>query len=368
MAHKLKKLRLSKVALVPAGANPHAHITLFKSAEVAKVEEEDAEDGMDAYDAPLTTATRLARQQFWSQWSPLWDAFCASVFELLALCQEDASVATPLLLQSIDEFRVQAGPLLGSLGMVEKAAPFWAVMTEVEQEVSKAGRVMSAARMAQLRTAIATLQTILAEAGGMMEKGTTTMADETPTKALEDRLAKAEAEVQRLTLQLAKAQQTPEEQEAEFLKGLPEAVRKRWEADAIEKAALRQALEVEKEKRERAEYIEKTATYRAAGLAPDDWEVLKALDTLSEAPRDRVLTLLKALGEQVKASQLFRETGTSRGSASLSETAVAQLEQLIAAEQAKGDQPYAKAFQAVAKAHPSLYEAYTREIQARTRV
>ncbi len=367
MAHKLKKLRLSKVALVPAGANPHAHITLFKSAEVAKVDEEDAEDGMDAYDAPLTTAARLARQQFWSQWSPLWDAFCASVFELLELCQEDASVATPLLLQSIDEFRAQAEPLLGSLGMVEKAAPFWAVMTEVEQEVSKAGRVMSAARMAQLRTAIATLQTILAEAGGMMEKGTT-MADETPTKALEDRLAKADAEVQRLTLQLAKAQQTPEEQEAEFLKSLPEAVRKRWEADAIEKAALRQALEVEKEKRERAEYIEKTATYRAAGLAPDDWEVLKSLDTLPEGPRDRVLTLLKALGEQVKTSQLFRETGTSRGGASLSETAVAQLEQLIAAEQAKNDQPYAKAFQAVAKAHPHLYEAYTREIQARTRV
>lgn len=195
------------------------------------------------------------------------------------------------------------------------------------------------------------------------------MADEHKTEELETRLVKAETEVQRLTAELAKAQQSPEDQEAEFLKSLPPVVRKKWEDDQIEKAALRQALDVEKAKREQAEYIEKTNAYRAAGLAPDDWEVLKALDTLPEGPRDRVLTLLKALGEQVKASKVFGEVGHSSRSVPAGESATDQLTQLIDAELAKQpDQPYTKAFQAVAKAHPALYEAHTREMHARTRV
>jgi hypothetical protein len=276
----------------------------------------------------------------------------------VALCPRGMNqYAAITLYKMLDEF-------LGS-GDVEPSPP---PGEAVPEDVEKVGRAISRARAQQLRAAIDALEQLLAEADG--QKGAD-MADEEATmaKALEDRLAKAEAEVERLTAQLAKAQQSPEDQEAEFLKSLPESVRKRWEADAIEKAALRAALEVEKEKRERSEYIEKTATYRQAGLAPDDWDVLKALDTLDEKPRERVLTLLKALGEQVKTSQLFREVGTRQTGESVGETAAAQLEQLITAEQAKGaDVPYTKAFQAVAKAHPALYEAYTREMQGRTKV
>jgi hypothetical protein len=207
--------------------------------------------------------------------------------------------------------------------------------------------------MAQLRAAITTLRQILAEAGGTLEKGADMAEDATMTKALEDRLAKAEAEVVRLTAQLAKAQQSPEDQEAEFLKSLPESVRKRWDADAIEKAALQEALKVEKDKRERSEYIEKTAAYRQAGIAPDDWDVLKALDTLDDAPRERVLTLLKALGAQVHASGLFQEVGA--GSAGGVSGAAERLQALTIEKSASGNLTREQAYDAVLREHPDLY-------------
>jgi uncharacterized small protein (DUF1192 family) len=272
MAHKLKKLTLSKVALVPAGANPHAHITLYKS--VGPVDEPSVVPGTE---------------------------------------------------QATDD------------------------------EVEKIGRVMSRARMQQLRAAIDALEQMLMEADG--QKGAEMADEDTMTmKSLEERLASADAEVQRLKAALAKAEQSPKDQEAEFLKGLPEPVRKRWEQDAVEKAELRVALEVEKAKREQQEYIEKTAAYRDAGLAPDDWEVLKALDTLPEEPRARLEQLLKSAGAVARSSGLFRQLGTPH--AGNAGDPAQQIETLAKEKVASGAATtYEIGYTTVLKEHPELYKA-----------
>ena len=372
MTTRLQQLTLTKVALVPQGANPDAHIVLYKSAEgepvvkdaldmgeiEIKVEIEEASPAPDTL--PLTTAQRLEQQALVARWWPLWDAFSTSMYELMDRCRDGAvAECTPLLMQSIQEFQTEAQMILQGLGLMAKAAPAWAVLSAV----AKAGRVMSAQRMTQLKTAIGTLQTILQEAGGAMEKG------RQPMSTLEDvtkRADAAEAEVATLKAALAKAQQTPEQQEADYLAGLPESIKKKYEADQIEKAALKEELRVEKEKREQGEYIQKTADYRAVGLAPDDWDVLKAVDTLPEKPRARVLQLLKAAGEQLKKGALFSEKGHSL-STEAPNSAGEEITALVQAEVAKGV-AYGDALSTIAKGRPDLYHRYTREIQQQTRV
>ena len=393
MPKRLKKLQITRIDLVPAGANPDAHIRLFKAADVPEppvppvTKEDDGDDHM-----PLTTEQILQRNQLWAQWHPLWDAFTSSVWEVMSCC-EDAEHHAAVLMQSIDQFATKAREILSGLGLVEKAAPLFSLFADVE----KAGRVMSAQRMRRLKDAITTLQTMLDEAMASSQtkhtnatpatKGVSSMADKDMVEAAvhaavvkerDEAVQRAEAAetllkthvaaLDAVNAELAKARMTPEEEEEAYVKGLPESVRKRLEAERTEKAALKEALALITSRAERNEYISKAATYAAVGMVPDDdWETLQAIDKMDEKPRGRVLQLLKAAGEQLKASKLLRTVGTDarEPSGTTEDQVLAQAEELVATNKAAtiGD-----AISLVFKAHPDLHAAWNAQRRTGTRL
>lgn len=310
MAKRLRKLLINRVDLVPAGANPDAHIMLYKAADSPSVEKQEYDESDHL---PLTTEQILQRNALWSQWHPLWDAFTSSVWEVMSCC-EDAAHHAPILMQSIDQFATKAHDLLSGLGLVDKAAPLFDLFAEVE----KAGRVMSGRRMQRLKDAMTTLQAILDDAmvsSSPKEKTPAAKGDRMPEKTQDEatkRAETAEARVKELEAENAtlKKHLEPEPTEEEYLKSLPEAMRKRWEENERQtKEALATAQE-EKDKRERREYIEKAVGYRSLGMVPDDdWETLQAIDKLDVKPRTRLLHLLKSANEALGKSALFREMG-----------------------------------------------------------
>ena len=355
MPTKLKRLKMTKVALVPAGANPDAHIVLYKAAE-APVEKDEYEDDIP----PLTTAQRLEHQQLWAQWWPLWDAFTSSMYELIEGCREgEGATNAPLIQQSISEFQTQATSILSGLGLMEKAALAWASF----QAIAKAGRVMSGPRMAQLKTAISTLQTILREAGGEIEKGRLMAEQQTDLVAMAKRAEAAEAQAKALEAEniALKKQLEPEPTEEDFLKAMPEALRKRWEEnERLTKEAMETAR-IEKEKRERREYIEKVAPYKPLGLvADDDWELLQAIDKMDAKLRDRLVQVMKSASEALRQSSLFASIGQrSPGAVG---TAWAQAEALAVEMLSKGaaktkEQAIAQVFES----NPELRQQYAAE-------
>lgn len=365
MATRLKDLRMTKVALVPAGANPDAHIMLYKAQEASVTKEVLVEIELESM--PLTTAQRLEQSELWAQWQPLWSAFCESMWELLEKCHDgEVSQYAPAILRSIQEFQARAQTILSGLGMLEKAAPLFAACAAIE----KAGRVMSAQRMAQLKAAIGTLQKILDEAGGLMEKGQD-MPGADDVKDMQAQLATltkrveaADARVQELEGENAalKKQLEPEPTEEDFLKAMPEAMRKRWEANERQTKEALETARVEKEKRERREYIEKVAAYKPLGLvADDDWELLQAVDKMDVKPRTRLLQVLKSACEVIKQSSLFSNLGSNRPSHG-GGTAWAQAEalalELVAKGQAKTKE---QAISKVFEDNPDLRQQYQAE-------
>lgn len=362
MARKLKKLLIDRVDLVPDGANPDAHIVLFKSAAVTK--EEMGEDEM-----PLTTNQRLQQRQLWDEWHPLWNAFCQSVWEIME-CGEDAGKHAPILMQSIDEFSTKAKEILAGLGLVEKAAPLLAICAEVR----KAGAVMAASRRKRLQDAIEALQAILNEAApkedGSMEKGSSmaekTASEQTELAKAQERIAALETELATAKSALAQAQQTPEEQEAAYLKSLPESVRKQREVEKAENAALREELRVEKEARLQQTYIEKTAAFRALGITPDHWNILKSIDALPEQERTELHRILACATELVKqgGSKVFKTAGRD-GGGNAGGSAQEQVDRYAKALMA--DDPkltYQVALGKVFREHPDLYEQQRREARS----
>jgi hypothetical protein len=182
-------------------------------------------------------------------------------------------------------------------------------------------------------------------------------------------LAIAQSEAAGLREEQRLAKMSPEEQEATWLASLPEAVRKRYEADAVEKVELRKKLQEADERAERADYIQKTAAFRGIGFVPDKhWSILKALDAIpDEDTRSEVYRLLSAANEQLRTSKLFSANGTSGHPTGAGQDTGSASDQLMAMTKAYQDEKgvdFTKASEAVAKAHPDLY---TRMIQERRR-
>ena len=362
MTTRLRKLKVTKIALVSQGANQQAEVLLFKSAAVARVDKNS--DGDDENTPPLTTAQTLQRQQLWEQWQPLWQAFCRSVYEILEYGEHGGDYV-PLLLQSIEEFTAQATNLLAGLGLTAKAAPLFLECAEVR----KAGAVMAASRKQRLQAAIAALQAILDEAEPKSAEMTTTAKGDAMTleevtkraEAAEGRVAALEAELATVTKAFSalKASTKPPPTEEDFLKSLPESLRKRWESNELRLQEAEAVAKAEKAQREQQEYIAKTAAYRAVGVAPDDWDVLKAIDGLDDKYRVRLLHLLKSADAAIKHSALFGEIGTAGGSGGGDAYAVIEA---LATELSKGGTlTKAQAIVKALDARPDLMRQYHAE-------
>lgn len=362
MATKLRGLTITKVALVPAGANPDAHMLLYKSTAPPVAKQDGTGDMLQGLEA------RLASQELWHEWGMLWDAFCSTVYSLLEELTDGETEAASVLSQSILLFQERADTILAGLGLIEKAAAPLAELAAMQ----KVGRKMSRQRLAQMRSAMQALQAVMDEATAADAAPTTKgypMSEELTAKlaSVEQELAVARARVMRLDAELAKALETPEQQEAEYFKGLPEPVRKRMEQDRIEKEALSLELAELKKASVRQAYIAKTREYAQVGLTPDDWNVLQAIESLPAEESARILQLLKAAGAQMKTSRLFEQKGYEGGVGASADTAKGELETLVQAEVAKGVS-YPDALGLVTKAHPDLWRKYSAEQQRSTKV
>jgi len=313
-----------------------------------------------------TLEERQQERQLWTRWTALWDDFCTTVWHILEETQEENQPYAEVLMTSIDQFRTQAAELLTGLDLVTKVAPLFAIF----DEIGKAGAVISGARTQRLQEAIRALQALL-DGGGPQEpqrqKGPLKMTEtlESVTKRAEI----AEARIKALETELTAARMTPEEQEADYLKSLPAAMRKRYEDDRVEKAALREQLEIEKAAREKQEYLQKSAAYPHVGIGAPDWELLRDVDTLPGKSRDRLLQVLKSANEVIRQSQLLRMVGKDGPALLDGDSAEARAMALAKLEQDRAPGlSFAAAIEKVWKADPALYAEYSQQKRAASRV
>lgn len=211
MPTKLRKLKITRVAVCPQGANPDADILLFKSAaavgkqegvtvgdvytdtfagtarctdshcddphcpvhgamvrsrhkkkRVAKgpVSEMGTHGEPDGDEAPpLDYATRGQQYDLWGTLWDKWQCLCATFSDVCGDWDEDNVPHLPILERSIGQFQADVHQLLSDAGVMEKAAPVLEELTTV----SKAGAAMAGHRRKRLQDAIAALQQILEE-------------------------------------------------------------------------------------------------------------------------------------------------------------------------------------------------------------
>ena len=365
----LRNLRLQRIALVPMGANPEANITLYKAYG-------DDEGG----EPPFTTLEALSQNQFWAQWSLLWDAFHKSIYSLLEACETDPAGSAPLLMQSINEFQGQARMILTSLGLLEKAKPLLDALTPTEYAIQRSadpseqgqGTAYGGKRhCALVKSAVHHMESWVEKNCPQPKEGTNSMHVEALQKQIADlkatnaTLATKNADLEKRVTALA---MTPEQQETEYFKSLPAAVQATILKEREEKEQLQKDFLALKSAQQQQIYVTKTALYRHVGMRPDDWQLLQAIDTLPETFATRLNDIFKAVSTQLEKSPIFAELGTGGDHTLNADSAEAQLQVLVNAEVAKNGKPYAEALAVVVKANKGLYDRYTMERQKQSRV
>jgi hypothetical protein len=196
MPTRLRKLKITRVAVVDQGANQDADILLFKSlspvgkeADEATCTDPDCDDadcpvhgtagggttsvdkesigsmGMHAEPdgdemPPLDYTTRGRQYDLWECLWGKWECFCTTLYDIIGDADDDNIPHLPILVTSIGQFQADVEQLLADCGVIEKAAPLLAELTAV----AKAGAVMAGHRRHRLRAAIAELQALLNEA------------------------------------------------------------------------------------------------------------------------------------------------------------------------------------------------------------
>lgn len=171
---------------------------------------------------------------------------------------------------------------------------------------------------------------------------------------------------------LAKMRQTPEEQEAEYLASLPDAVRKKYEADQLEKVDLRKRLAEADERVAKADLVAKTADFRAFGMVPEQhWTIVKAIHAMPEADRDELLRLITANMAQRETAALYTAQGYTSPAATGTNGSGSANDQLMALAHTYAKEQAVtldKAIDAVAKAHPDLWRRDQLEKRATHRI
>lgn len=495
MPTKLRKLKITRVAVCPQGANydvetgAGAHILLFKSvppltkaeiavgdvytdtAGTARCTDPHCDDpdcpvhgalvrarrknkpvekgpvgemGMhsepDGDEAPpLDYATRGAQYDLWESLWDKWQCLQATYADVCGDWDEDNVPNLPILERSIGQFQADVHQLLVDGGVMAKVAP----ALDHLATVAKVGSPMADHRRKRLQDAIAALQQILvectpeaidrpgisaAEAAGLpgymgtpaiskgdramalrktaesdkehcdscddsdcdnpahermkkMEKDEARIAElEAAAATLRSDLAKAQSDLTAVQAELAarettiaKMQQTPEEQEAEYLASLPDAVRKKHVADQEEMVALRKQLAEARDEREQTVYLAKTADFRHFGMVaqPKHARILKAIDAMEDDDKEELLRLMKAAQEQARTADLFTAHGTEGRNGSATVEGGSASEQLMALTKAYMDEKsvaFPQAADVIAKQHPDLYERSVRERRRASRV
>lgn len=179
------------------------------------------------------------------------------------------------------------------------------------------------------------------------------------------KLKDAEAQIATLTEQVTKL--TPADPE-DLWKGVPDALRKRFEEQETRAKRAEEAVALEKAEREKVLYIAKARSYKYLPVNPDDdWEVFKGLATLPAPVHERLDTLFKAaeeLGRQAGLTRTWGRDGVPAGG----DSPLAQLETLGRSYVAKGlEKSELDGMERAIRERPDLYDAYRRGVQREER-
>jgi hypothetical protein len=153
----------------------------------------------------------------------------------------------------------------------------------------------------------------------------------------------------------------------DIAKGLPEEVRKAWEADRVRAEEATAALAAERVEKRSAEFVAKADTMPFLGKADEVGPVLQSLADAAPEAYGKLESLLEKAAP--KFGELFKESGTAALPATPGDpkaiikgaSAIAKADQLAAALVEKEGLTEADAKAEVWKRHPDLYAEYDAE-------
>lgn len=412
---KLKDADINKVDFVPAGAQQHSRIALFKSEQgiITKITDAIAKamSGFkvvpmdDVPEEPETFTDELAelkqRRAKDAIMCEVWDythAFHETVESII--CSE-ATDKSDLIQGAIDQFGAA----------VISALPNW-VQGNV---VMKIGKKISTQRMEALKACMVQLANLIAEAesepavehqvgdgvaqpadksqnapqeGGQIEnpsgKDTSGKTNPEPAKADKGKGGKDMAEINKSALpqdvqdyiaelegKVAKAAPAATETE-DIYKGLPEGVAKMLKEQAVQLQSANEQIAKMRDDSDTKVFIAKAAELTGnLGVSAEEFgPVLKSINAASPELATKIEAVLKAANEAVAKGDLFKEAGAEAGSTNptgvAKSDAWAQIETLASNMVAKGESKTQA--EAIAKAMESpegrrLYAIYTGKIK-----
>ena len=206
-----------------------------------------------------------------------------------------------------------------------------------------------------------------------------TKEDENMSEELQKQLESIQKQLDEMTTErdaLLKRAETAESEiakrdnaseEEDIWKGVPDILRKKFEAQEAETALAKAAAKVERDSRIKQECIQKASRYEYLPINPDDdWEVLKAIDTLDEKVAKRVYELFNAGDTNLKSSGMTTERGSGGNPDEGDKSPYSEIERLVNDKVSKSDHglSFTDALSIVAREHPDLYRQYTKGVQS----
>lgn len=415
---KLKDADINKVDFVPAGAQQHSRIALFKSEQgiISKITDAIAKamSGFkvvpmdDVPEEPETFTDELAelkqRRAKDAIMCEVWDYTHAFHETMESIICSEATDKSDLIQGAIDQFGAA----------VISALPNWVQ----GNTVMKIGKKISTQRMEALKACMVQLANLIAEAesepavehqvgegvaqpadksknapqeGGQIEnpsgKDTSGKTNPEPAKADKGKGGKDMADINKSALpqdvqdyitgletQIAKAAPVVPETVVpeDIYKGLPEGVAKMLKEQTVQLQSANEQIAKMRDESDTKVFIAKAAelTSNLGVTAEEFGPVLKSINAASPELATKIEAVLKAANEAVAKGDLFKEAGAEAGSTNptgvAKSDAWAQIETLASNMVAKGESKTQA--EAIAKAMESaegrrLYAIYTGKIK-----
>jgi len=302
---KLKNLIIHEGSLVDRGANPHAHVRLFKM-------EQDMDKGgfierlksWAGINKARTTGELVSQADFYREFGKLRSAFQMSVAEILD--EEDGDAQTSMLQRSLEEFTERANELQEKRGGKDEALmKCLGVLTELSEKgnFAEAERV----RLAKVVEEIEGL-------GPTEEEVDNSEVSMTKEVTFEGVLADLDDAQKSAFIEAAKQHLTKNEEKENVDKTeVPESVRKRLEdAEAVAKKATEDLAQLQAEN-ERAQYIAKA---KELHVGVDTEELGDAFYQIAKADKsafEKVEKAFRAASEQLAKNSVITEELGSEG-------------------------------------------------------
>lgn len=183
---------------------------------------------------------------------------------------------------------------------------------------------------------------------------------EADKKKAEDLAKSLQTEVDTLKINKSKSK---DEEEAELMKSMPEAIRKAFEDMKKKTAAAEAVAKAMQEESLKKQYIAKAEIYKSIPAKAEELgDILKSIAAADAGLCEKVENILKASNELIAKGAAFKEIGDGRSANTVE--AIDKLEKCVEGIIAKSqgltkEQAYLKALEQ----HPEMYEAYLKTLE-----